>query len=68
MYPLRIATLSGSKTPDTLILAGESTRKSNRRPISRRRFEIEGEDFMITSHDGDEPNTYNETLTSSAKD
>ena len=66
--PLGIAILSGNETPDTSILTGESTRKSNRRPIPRRCFEIKGEAFMIASHDGDEPNTYNEALTSSAKD
>ena len=64
---LAIATVSGSETLDTLIPARESTRKSNRRPIPCRRFEIEGEAFMTASHDSDEPNTYNETLTSSAK-
>ena len=47
---------------------GELTQKSNYRPIPHCHFEIEGEAFMIASHDGDEPNTYNNALTSSDKD
>ena len=31
-------------------------------PISRRRFEIEGETFMIASHDEEEPKNINEAL------
>ena len=53
MDPLGIATLSGSKPSDTSIPVGESTRKSNRMPIPHYCFEIEGEAFMISSHDGD---------------
>lgn len=41
---------------------------SNCRPIPRRRFKIEGEAFMITSHDSKEANTFNETLKSSVRD
>lgn len=54
--------------PNTSIPTGESTRKSNRRPILCRYFEIKGEIFIIASHDGEEPNTFNETLKSSARD
>jgi hypothetical protein len=43
-------------------------RRSKRRNLPRRRFEIEGEAFMIASHDDDEPRTVQEALSSSAKD
>ena len=59
--------MSESETPDTLIPARESTRKSNGRPIPRHHFEIEGKAIMIALCDGDEQNTYNEALISPAK-
>ena len=40
---LGIVTLSGSETPDTLIRIRESTRKSSRKSIPCRHFEIEGD-------------------------
>jgi hypothetical protein len=43
-------------------------RRSNRGYIPRRRFEIEGEAFMIAPHDDDEPKTVQEALSSSAKE
>ncbi len=43
-------------------------RRSKRRNLPRRRFEIEGEAFMIALHDDDEPRTVQEALSSSAKD
>ena len=39
-------------------------RRSNHRNVPRRRFEIEGEAFMITSQDDDEPKTVQEALSS----
>jgi len=42
-------------------------RRSKRRNLPRRRFEIEGEAFMIALHDDDEPRTVQEALSSSAK-
>ena len=43
-------------------------RRSNRGNIPRRRFEIEGEAFMIASQDDDEPKTVQEALSSSVSD
>lgn len=43
-------------------------RRSKRRILPRRRFEIEGEAFMIAPHDDDEPRTVQEALSSLAKD
>ena len=42
MNPSRIATLSESQTSDTSIPIEKSIRKSSRKPIPRRHFEIEG--------------------------
>ena len=42
--------------------------RSNHENISRRRFEIEGEAFMIASQDDDEPKTVQEALSSSVSD
>ena len=36
--------------------------QSTRERIPRRRFEIEGEAFMIASHDDEEPKNVNEAL------
>ncbi|KAK4838535.1 hypothetical protein QYF36_014541 [Acer negundo] len=43
------------------------TQKSNRRAITHYRFEIEGETFMVASHEKDEPKNANEALNSPAK-
>ena len=43
-------------------------RRSKRGNLPRRRFEIEGEAYMIAPHDDDEPTTVQEALSSSAKD
>ena len=43
-------------------------RRSNHGNVPRRRFEIEGEAFMITSQDDDEPKTVQKALSSSISD
>jgi hypothetical protein len=43
-------------------------RRRKCRNLPRRRFEIEGEAFMIALHDDDEPRTVQEALSSFAKD
>ena len=42
--------------------------RSNRGNVPRRRFEIEGEAFMVASHDTDEPKNVNEALKSPDKE
>ena len=59
---------SGSQPQDEFTPHDNSIQTSNRISISRRRFEIEGEAFIIASHDGDKPRTYSESITSSAKE
>ena len=43
-------------------------RRSKRGNVPRRRFEIEGEAFMVSSQDDEEPRTVQEALSSSASD
>ncbi|XP_052290036.1 probable cytokinin riboside 5'-monophosphate phosphoribohydrolase LOGL10 [Citrus sinensis] len=64
----KFATLSDSKTSETSIRIRESTQKSSHRPIPHRHFKIKGQAFMIVSHDGKGPNTFNKDLTSSVRD
>ena len=65
---------SGSNLPSSGIKPLEvdsqepQLRRSNRGNIPRRRFDIEGEAFMVAPHDDDEPRTVQKALLSSAKD
>ena len=59
--PSRSQPFYGMTSQDT------SIRRSNRISIPRRRFEIEGEAFMVASHDSNEPRTFSEAIASSAK-
>ena len=64
----RSSTTSGSDTNVGLVPNDLPTRRSNRTIIPRRRFEIEGEAFMLAVHDSDEPKNVNETLISHARE
>ncbi|KAI9197988.1 hypothetical protein LWI28_008112 [Acer negundo] len=55
---------SGSNEVVETTLLDLPSRRSNRGNVPRRRFEIEGEAFMVASHDADEPKNVNEALKS----
>ena len=58
---------SGSIAVNDSLMPESSTRRSRRIRVPRRHFEIEGEAFILTSHDGDEPKNVNQALNSPAK-
>ena len=51
-----------------MTLQDASIQRSNHISIPRRRFEIEGEAFMVSLHDSNEPRTFSEAIASSAKE
>ncbi|KAI9170264.1 hypothetical protein LWI28_025254 [Acer negundo] len=59
---------NGSNTAVEPTFGDLQTRKSNRRAIPHYHFEIEGETFVVASHDSDEPKNANEALNSPAKE
>ena len=65
---LGISYPSGSQPFYGMTSQDASVRRSDRISIHRRRFEIEGEAFMVALHDSDEPRTFNEAIASCAKE